>query len=125
MANECIPLFSPGSTPTCSPSAAVSGKRFVKVSGARVADLVRIAPCVAGDRAFGVAARDAAIGEPVHVWAHPGDIVPVKVGAGALTAGQDVQSDATGQAIVLGAGVRLGTIVDDAAAGADGLVQLA
>lgn len=125
MANDCIPLFDPGATPTGSPSAAVTGKRFVKITGAMQSGLMRIGPAAAGDRAIGVAARDAAIGEPVAVYGNPGQIVPVKVGAGALTAGQDVQSDGTGQAIVLGAGVRLGTIVDDAAAGADGFVKLA
>lgn len=125
MGNECIPLFDPGATPTCSPSAAVTGKRFVAISGATVGGLMRIAPCGAGLRAIGVAARDAAIGEPVHVYGNPGQIVPVKVGAGALTAGQEVQSDATGQAIVVAAGLRLGTIVDDAASGADGFVKLA
>jgi hypothetical protein len=125
MANESIPLFEDGSSPTCVAGAAITGKRFVKVAGTRSADgLITVVPAAAGDKVFGVAYQDAAIGTRVVVWAEPGMIVPVKTGAVALTAGVEVQSDATGQAIVLAAGKSAGVVVEDSAIGADVMVAL-
>ena len=50
-------------------------------------------------------------------------IVPVTAGA-AITAGQEVQSDATGQAIPLAAGKPAGLAMSGAAAGADCQVKI-
>lgn len=122
MANETIPYWQPGDTPTCHAKAAVTGKRFVAISGPRVGGNPQVSPAGAGVKVFGVAGRDAAAG--TKVIAHTEGIVPVTAGA-ALTAGQEVQSDATGQAIVLAAGKPAGSVVDDVALGADAPIQLA
>ena len=115
MANDLTPYEDPGDTATCYCETAVTGKRFVTVSGPKVDGLTQVSRSVAGERAYGVAARDAAIGANVMVFTE-GD-VPVTSGA-ALTAGQEVQSDATGRAIPLAAGKSLGVVLDDVA-GAD------
>jgi hypothetical protein len=122
MANECTPFHLPGDEITCHASAAITGKRFVKISGARVNDCYRVAPCTAAARAVGVASRDAASAAKVMVFAE--GIVPVTVGAGGVTAGQEVESDATGQAITLAAGKSLGVAMDDASAAADCPIKL-
>ena len=127
MANDCIPFYRPGQDVTAQCSAAVTGKRFVKISGNRTSgpglaatsegSNYLVAPAAAGDRAFGVAKFDAPINAKVGVIVS-GAIVPVRTGA-ALTAGQEVQSDATGQAIPLAAGKALGLAVNGAASAAD------
>ena len=53
----------------------------------------------------------------------PGWIVPVTAGA-TLTAGQEVQTDATGQAIPFAAGVKAGYVLNGAASGADAEIAL-
>ena len=130
--NECLPFKESGSAVTAKATAAVTGKRFVKISGDRtggpslstdVENVYQVAPAAAGDRAIGVAGWDAATGELVKIYTKPGIIVPVTAGA-ALTAGQEVQSDATGQAIVLAAGKALGIVMSAAASGADAEIKL-
>lgn len=123
MANEVVPFWDLGSSITASAGAAVTGKRFVQVNGARVNGLPRVIPCGAGIKPFGVACRDKAAGEAVMCYTGPGIVVPVTAGA-ALAAGQEVQSDATGQAIVLAAGRPAGMTLDDAAIGADAVIKL-
>src|SRR5436190_43266 len=107
MANDLIPYWEPADSPTCYTSAAVVGKTFVKISAARQTDgQMTVATAGAGERACGVANRDAAINTRVGVVTE--GIVPVLVGAGGVTFGQEVQADATGKAIALGAGKSLG-----------------
>jgi predicted RecA/RadA family phage recombinase len=122
MANEAVPLHLPGDEITCHAGAAVTGKRFVKISGARVNDCYRVAPCTAAARAVGVASRDMASGSKVMCFTE--GIIPVTVGTGGVTAGQEVESDGTGQAITLASGKSLGVAMDDAAAGADCPIKL-
>lgn len=135
MANECTPLKEPGSKFTAKASATVTGKRFVKISGNRtggglaglgtdLANVYQVAPAGSGERAIGVADKDAASGSLVGVYAGPGIIVPVNAGA-ALTAGEEVQSNATGQAIPLAAGKALGVVLTGASSGADAEIKLA
>ena len=59
------------------------------------------------DRALGVAAYDVASGARVPVIVGPGHVVPVTCGA-AVTAGSEVEANASGQAITKSAGVALG-----------------
>lgn len=152
-ANECIPTKSPASTVSVQATAAVTGKRFVKISGPRVGggltggtsqvttagpgygantlsgdvtDVYQVTPCsVSGEASLGVAGSDLAVGGPVgKVYKHGvGHILPVRAGA-AITAGQEVQTDATGQAIPLAGGKALGYAVDSAASGADCEISL-
>jgi hypothetical protein len=134
-ANECIPYKEPGSKITCKATAPVVGKRFVKVTGNRTgggggglsADLVNVyqaSNCTtAGEVAIGVSAYDAANGALFKVHTEPGIIVPVTAGA-ALTAGTEVQTDATGQAVPFTTGIKLGYVMNGAASGADAEIRL-
>lgn len=116
-ANEAIPYWDPADSITCYAKAAVTGKRFVSISGARKNGQPQVSPTGNGlGSCLGIAAYDAAADAQVLVWRDP--IVPVTAGA-ALTAGQLVQSDANGQAIVKAAGICLGMALDDAGVGED------
>lgn len=137
--NECIPWYEDADRLSAQATAAVNGKRFVKVSAARTSGplipataqigasdptdggRIQVAQCVAGDPSLGVSSWDAAIGEGLDVITE--GVVPVVAGA-AITAGQEVQSDANGQAIPLAAGKKIGYAVDAAANGADAQIKL-
>lgn len=132
MANDCIPYKLPGEDFTGQVTAAVTGKRFLKISGNRTSgpglsstaegSNYKVATAAAGDHAIGVSKYDqATVGGKVGVIRE--GIVPVTAGA-TITAGQAVQSDATGQAIPLAAGVKLGVAMADAASGADAEIAL-
>jgi len=108
--------YSPGQDIPCTASTAVTGARFVLIGTSGVKPNPNIKPCTDGLQPFGVASYDAAVGQTVRVMR--AGVVLVKVGAGGLTANQEVQSDANGQAIVLAAGKAAGRAVYDAAAGA-------
>lgn len=123
-ANECIPYKEPGTAPTGTATAAVTGKKAVAISGDLNADgTVSIAPPAAGGRIFGVAAYDAAIGGRVKVYRQPGIILPITAAA-AITAGAQVQVDATGAVVPLAAGVAIGTAVTGAADTEDAMIAL-
>lgn len=119
---DSIPYWMPADQITCHANAAITGGRFVALAGAAVEGNPRVAPAGAGVAVFGVAAQDAAVGEKVLVYTCPGSVQSVFAPA-ALAAGAVVQSDATGGAIVRGAGLAAGRVVSDIAAGASGMVQ--
>lgn len=130
MANDLIPFKEHADRVTCTASAAVTGKRFVSISGDRNANgTYTVAPSAAGGKAIGVAAYDAAAGVKVTVVTRDsGDIVPITAG-GAITAGASIVSDGTGQAVVAagaaGAVVHaLGIAMTGAALGADAQIKL-
>jgi predicted phage tail protein len=113
--------YCPGQDITTKPTIAIVRERFVKISATHdpaMGENIRIAPCGAGEKAFGVPRHDAAINTLVGVrLIAAGSVMGVMAGA-ALTFGQQVMSDATGQAIPLTAGnACLGTCVADTAAG--------
>lgn len=113
MANDCIPYFEEdGDRLTCTPTAAVSGKRFVAISGNIQADgTFSVAPPAAGGRVFGVAAWDSPIGGKVTVLRTSNMILPVTLGAAGLAAGAEVQVDATGAVVALAAGRAVGFLL--------------
>jgi hypothetical protein len=137
MANDSIPYYTPAFDLPCQVTAAVTGKRFVAISAARVSGPLlaatadggnyRVAQCGAGGRAVGVSKYDqGTVGGKLGI--HRIGVVPVTAGA-AITAGQDIMSDATGQAVpwtsaASEANKRLGTAMNDAANGADCEVSL-
>lgn len=133
MANECIPIYRPGSDITCLAGGSITGKTFVKVSaGLNVGNpasnvdsvLATVITNTAAGRAFGVATYDAASGARVPVITGPGHVVPVTCGA-AIAAGAEVESNASGQAITLAAGKALGYAVSaTTAANQDVFVRL-
>jgi hypothetical protein len=99
-ANEAIPYYTPGDVITAYATAAVTGKRFVKISGNRQAGPalntsttggnVSVNHATAAGRIFGVAAYDAAQDTLVPVHKTPGSIVPVTA-SGAIAAFEEVE----------------------------------
>lgn len=136
--NVCHDLFAGGVPDTTyRASAPVVGKTFVTISGdlASLIDITStslptsydsgnfvVATCGAGVKAVGVAAYDQAANGILPVKKR-GKIVPVTTGA-AITAGQEVQSDAAGKAIPLATGRPNGLAHNSAAAGDDVFVEL-
>lgn len=117
------PAFRPGESPTAHAAGAITGATFVKPSSTNSNNTFGVVVCTAGARAIGVAAADAASGARVVVWAGAGTITEVTCAAN-LTAGQEVESDASGQAIVLASGKALGQCVADATSGAKAMIRL-
>lgn len=123
-ANECNPFKLPGTDVTGQATAAITGKRFVGISGNILADgSLSLAPAAAASRAVGVAKYDAAVGEKVGVYRGARMVVPVTAGA-AITAGQAVEVGTLGQAIPLAAGIAVGYAETAAASGADARICL-
>jgi hypothetical protein len=138
VANDMVPTKRPGEDITGQATAAVTGKRFVRISGARAfrfnvlattadGNNYKVAPATAGGAAVGVAKYDQpTVGGKVGVAR--GGFVIVTAGA-AITAGQFIMSDATGQAVpwtsaASEANAKLGYAVDDAANGADAEIAI-
>lgn len=146
-ANECIPTKTPAETVSVQATGTTGGKRFCKISAPRVGggltggtsavspagpgyttgtlsadtkDVYQVIQCsVSGEAALGVCRWDLATGEVGGVYKlGVGHIVPIVAGAN-ITAGQEVQTDATGKAIPLASGKALGYAVDSAASAAD------
>ncbi|MCA1572815.1 MAG: DUF2190 family protein, partial [Chloroflexi bacterium] len=67
-------------------------------------------------RALGVVSRDVASGGKVGVHVAPGQVVPIEAGA-TLVAGDLIESNASGQAIVRAAGIPCGEVVEGATSG--------
>lgn len=131
MANDLIPYKRPGEDFTAQVTAAVTGKRFVVISanvtsGPGLSNTAegsnpRVAMANA-NHAIGVSKYDQpTVGGKVGVTR--GGIVPVEAGA-TVTAGQAVQADASGRAITLAAGIKLGVAMSDATVGQDCMVAL-
>lgn len=133
--NECTPFKSPGSAVTGKCTAAVTGKRFVKISGNRtgggggglstdLANVYQISNATAsGEIVFGVARQDGANGSLIGVHCQPGIIIPITCGADCAS-GIEVQTDAVGKCIPLAAGKAVGYVMNGALSGADAEVRL-
>jgi hypothetical protein len=130
--NDAIPFKRPGEDITAQVTAAVVGKRFVAISGDRTSgpglaataegSNYRVAHCGAALQAIGVSKYDqATVGGKVGVMR--GGIVPVTAGS-AITFGQAVESNASGQAVPFSAGIKLGIAMTGAAGGADAEIAL-
>lgn len=113
MANECIPLFRPGSDVTALTTANVTGKTFVDVSAARDAStgLFKVATATGGVRAWGVAAYDATSGNRVAVICGPGTVVPVTAG-GTIAFGVEVEVGTGGKVVTLASGKPVGKALE-------------
>jgi hypothetical protein len=117
-----VRVYEPGRDITAVASAAVTGKRFVAISGNRTAaGSLSVAHAAAAGRVLGVAAHDAAIGQLVRVCR--GGVVKVTA-EGAIAAHAAVQVGANGQALTLAAGIAVGYCLTAAAAGADAEIAL-
>lgn len=112
---QSLHYFKPGQDVTSVPTADVTGARFVSLQAGGAAQVPNVAHSEAGDRSFGVAARDAKEGEEVLV--HTGGIVPVTAGA-ALTAPTAIAAGADGKAVAAADGATaLGLLIADVANG--------
>lgn len=112
MANESIPLQEFGPV-TCRATSAVTGKRFVDISGAANVStgvLPGVAHATAAGKSFGVAVKDAASGANLQVECRPGTILPVTCSA-AVTAGAEVEVATGGKAAPKSAGVARGIAI--------------
>lgn len=123
--NECIPFYEDGDDITGSCSAAVTGKRCVKISGDRAAagGTVQVAHADAAGRIFGVAGYDGAIGEFIRVIRGSKMVVPILAGA-AINAFQEVEVGANGTVVPIAAGRAIGYAITGAANGADAQISL-
>lgn len=127
MANENVGVYEPGVDLTCHASAAITGKRFVAISGNRqTADNggnITVGVPAAGAKVFGVSKYDAASGGKVGVMRGNSRVTYVTCAAN-LTAGQEVETDNAGRAIVKASGVAVGFAVTAATSGADAEISL-
>lgn len=115
-------VYAPGADITAATTAAVTGRRFVAISGSRSAGgNISVAHAPAAARTFGVAKHDAAIGELVGVSRD--GIVRVTAAAN-IAAGADVEVGANGQAITKTSGVAVGYAVTAATSGSDAEIAL-
>ncbi len=107
---EATVFYEPGRQITCLATGAIVAGTFVKISATRAAgDNISVVTCGAGQAAFGVALFACASGALVTVQPiNGGGVVGVVVGTGGVTFGQEVESDATGQAIAFATGKILG-----------------
>lgn len=131
--NECIPYYTPGDAISAYVTTAVTGKRFVKISGNRQAGPalntstsggnVSINHATAAGRIFGVAKYDGAVGDVIPVEKTPGSIVPVTA-SGAIAAFEEVEVGTAGVAVAKASGVAVGYAVSAAADGTDAQICL-
>lgn len=121
---EAVVYKRPGDDLTGTPTAPVTGKRMVNISGDLQADgTLSIAPAAAAGLALGVAAHDGAIGAKVPIIAGTGTIVPV-IAEGAIAAGAEVEVGAAAGVRTKAAGVAVGRVITSAADGGDARVRL-
>jgi hypothetical protein len=132
--NSIVPLYEPGTRITAAVTAAVTGGKFVRPSGnfqsgpllstASDGGNIQVATCGAGLRALGVAGYDGATaGDKIPVICGHDIVVPMTAGA-AITAGQEVESDANGNPIPLATGRPNGMAISGAANGATVYIRL-
>ena len=121
---ECIPFKEPGKDVTGQASSAVTGKRFLAITGNLQADgSITVAHAGAGVRVAGVSKYDAASGAKVGVIRGSKVVVPVTAG-GTIAAGAEVESDAQGRAITLASGKAAGYAETAATSGSDARICL-
>lgn len=124
MANENVGVYEPGRDITCKTSGAVTGKRFVAITGSRSADgNIVVAHATAAGRVFGVSKYDAASGALVGVQRGNSRVTFVTA-TGAIAAFAEVEVGANGTAATKASGVAVGYAVTAAADGADAEISL-
>lgn len=112
---DATPFWFPGDSFTGLTNAAVTGQTFADAVVNQTDGHPIVAPCANGIRGVGVFGFDQVAGDTVTIYTK--GIMPVVAGA-AITTGQEVQSNATGQAIPVAGGRPMGKAVADCAAGA-------
>ncbi|OZC80196.1 DUF2190 domain-containing protein [Rhodococcus sp. 06-418-5] len=123
MANENIDVYYPGTDLTGRATAAVTGKRFLAISGNRSNGNIAVAHATAAGRVCGVSKYDAASGAVVGI-ARGKDRVTYVTAAGAIAAFAEVEVGAAGQAVTKTSGVAVGYAVTAATSGSDAQISL-
>lgn len=123
MANENIGVYEPGRDISGRASAAVTGKRFLKISGNRSGGNIAVAHADTGGRICGVSKYDAAAGDLVGVTRGNSRVTYVRAG-GAIAAFAEVEVGAGGVAVTKTTGVAVGYAVTAAANGEDAEISL-
>lgn len=125
MANENVGVYKAGQDLTGTTSAAVTGKRFLRISGNRntTNGTITVAHATAAGRICGVSNQDAASGATVGI--HRGaSRVTFVTASGAIAAFAEVEVGTNGVAVTKSAGVAVGYAVTAAADGADAEISL-
>lgn len=123
MTNDNTGVYEPGKDLTGHCSAAVTGKRFLKISGSRSDGNIAVAHADAAGRVCGVSAYDAAINKKVTVKRGNSRVVFVTAG-GNIAAFAEVEVGANGTAVTLAAGKAVGYAITAAANAADAEISL-
>ncbi|SKS14163.1 Uncharacterised protein [Mycobacteroides abscessus subsp. bolletii] len=124
MTNENVGVYEPGRDITGRATAAVTGKRFLKISGNRTATgNIAVAPADGAGRVCGVSKYDAASGDIVGV-ARGNSRVTYVTADGALAAFDEVEVGTAGKAKKFASGVAVGYALSAAADGADAEISL-
>jgi hypothetical protein len=133
--NECIPFYEPGRRITGQATAAITGKRFLAITGNRVSDgslaltaatdggNIAVAHATAAGRICGVSSYDAASGAKVGVHRGNSTVVPVTAAA-TITAFQEVEVATGGMCTPKASGVAVGYALTGCASGADAQISL-
>ena len=127
MANECIPVYTPGADVTATAgSGGVVGKTFVNISAAldvTTGTPITVTTAPVAGLSVGVASRDTAAGGKLHVIRDKGIILPVTAG-GTIALGAEVEVGANGRAVTLASGKARGRAWSAGTSGNDVLVEL-
>jgi len=124
MANENIGVYEPGQDLTAVTTAAVTGKRFLMISGSRAANgNVSVSHATAAGRVCGVSKWDAASGALVGVARGNSRVTFVTAG-GNIAAFAEVEVGSNGQAVTKASGVAVGYAVTAATSGGDAEISL-
>lgn len=123
MANENYGVYEPGADITGHATAAVTGKRFLAITGNRTDGNISVAHATAAGRTCGVSKYDAASGKKVGVMRGNSRVVHVTAEA-AIAAFAEVQVGANGQAITKSAGIAVGYALTAATLGGDAEISL-
>lgn len=123
MANENVGVYEPGRNITGRASAAVTGKRFLAITGNRSNGNIAVAHATAAGRVCGVSKYDAASGEIVGVVRGNSRVTHVTAD-GAIAAFAEVEVGTAGKAKALASGKAVGYALTAAADGADAEISL-
>lgn len=125
MTNENVGIYEPGRDITGRATAAVTGKRFLKISGNRstASGNISVAPADAAGRVCGVSKYDAASGDIVGVVRGNSRVTYVTAD-GAIAAFAEVEVGTAGKAKTKASGVAVGYALTAAADGADAEISL-
>lgn len=127
MANENIGVYEPGQNLTGHCSAAVTGKRFLAITGNRqtadASNNLTVAHATAAGRTCGVSNKDAAQGKKVGVMRGNSRVTFVTAG-GNIAAFAEVEVGANGTAVTKSAGIAVGYAVTAATNGGDAEISL-